>query len=101
MTDQAGAVALLRALLAATTADQLTVPRSALAALMAPDAAPDGPASRVPHLMTPDQVAARLGVTVGHLYHIWREIPGAVKLSARSLRFTPDGVNQYVAQRPR
>ena len=100
MTDQLAAVALLRALLAATTADQLTVPRSALAAALVADPTTSA-APLSDDLLTVHQAAARLDVSVAHLYHVARNLPFTVKLGKRQLRFDPVALAAWLTARPR
>ena len=77
----------------------VTVPREWLLDALRLPVLEDPNQPPLPYLLTPGQVASRLGVTVGHVYRIWRQIPGATKLSHRSLRFTPDGVLAFLATR--
>ena len=97
--NSAQSVALLRSLLDATSADQLTVPRSALEAVVAsPPAAVD---TRIEDLLTVYQAAARLGISVPHLYHLAKSLPFTVKIGKRQLRFDPVGLATWLAARPR
>ena len=76
----------------------VSVPREwILDALRAPLS--DEQVEAMPHLLSPAQVAKRLGVTLGHVYRIWKQVPGAVKLGHRQLRFTPEGLARYLAGR--
>jgi predicted DNA-binding transcriptional regulator AlpA len=52
-------------------------------------------------LLTTEDAAKRLGVTVDWLYRNWKKIPSAVKLGRRSLRFDPAGLDRYLASQRR
>jgi excisionase family DNA binding protein len=52
-------------------------------------------------LLTVDQAAARLGVTVPYLYRRAKSLPFARKVSHKQLRFDPAGLDGWLAeQRP-
>lgn len=51
-------------------------------------------------LLTPTQVAKRLGVGVGYVYHNAHKWPFRRKLGRRVLRFSEAGLEQWLARRP-
>jgi predicted DNA-binding transcriptional regulator AlpA len=52
-------------------------------------------------LLTPEEAAARFGVSVKWLYRHHRRLPFARKLSRRALRFSERGLQHYLATRQR
>jgi len=92
------AVALLRALLDATSSDQVTVPRSALVALVALGVAPAAQPN-TQDLLTVPQAAARLQLSIPTVYKRAKDFPFTVHLSRKALRFNADGLARWLAER--
>ena len=87
----------LRALLAGPTPGdlQLVLPVATLREL----AAPGSPQPAAEELLTPDQAAQRLGVTVDWLYRRTRTLPFARKLSRKVVRYSATGLAAYLVKR--
>lgn len=96
--------AVVRALLEWTTADQVTVPRAALEALLsaspAPVREPDDKPARVDHLLKVREAAARMDVSVSWLYRHGRKFAFAKTIGTRGLRFSAHGLERWIATRP-
>ena len=62
---------------------------------------PVSPQARAPEdrLLTPQEAAARLGVTVRWFYRHADNLPFTRRLSPRTLRFSEGGIARYLAQR--
>lgn len=99
---------LLRALLDVCPGEQVSVPRAWLLPLLGDASASRGagipvtpPEPTADRLLDVETAAVRLGVTAAWLYRHWREIPTAVKLGRRTLRFSEAGLERYLAARRR
>ncbi len=93
------AFALVRALLETTAADQVSVPRRALEALVQGEA----PAAPEDRALTVHEVAARLGVSPKTVYKRARDTYRALRLEGdgRELRFSLRATEAYLARRRR
>jgi excisionase family DNA binding protein len=99
----------LRALAEALpTGSAVTVPREWLLELLAD--APPAPvqtsailpaAESADRLLTIDEAAARLGVTKDWIYHHRKDLPFAVKLGRKVLRFSAQKLERYLEARRR
>jgi predicted DNA-binding transcriptional regulator AlpA len=47
-------------------------------------------------LLTVEQVAEQFQMSKSYLYHHWRQIPGARKVGQKSVRFTAEGLRDYL-----
>lgn len=50
-------------------------------------------------LLDIDEAAERLSTSKDWLYRHWRKLPFAVSLSPRQLRFSSQGIDEYIEQR--
>ena len=48
-------------------------------------------------LIKPKELAERLGTSMDWVYRHWKEFPFTVKLSPRQLRFSENGLEQFLA----
>ena len=58
-----------------------------------------GPSGENGKLLTPEEAAELLSVKVSWLYHNWRGLPFARKLSRKALRFNESGLHRWQATR--
>ncbi len=58
-----------------------------------------GPSRENGKLLTPEEAAELLSVKVSWLYHNWRGLPFARKLSRKALRFNESGLHRWQATR--
>jgi hypothetical protein len=63
----------------------------------APTGAPGGPATD--HLLSPEETAQRLGVSIRWLYRHADSLGFARRLSRKTLRFSERGLDRYLARR--
>lgn len=47
-------------------------------------------------LLNIEEAAKRLNVSEDWLYHRWKKLPFAVKLSKKLLRFSAQGIDEYI-----
>lgn len=76
------------------------VPREWLLALLKPAAPSPVPTTAEPahtQLLTVQEVAERFSLSRDWLYRHWRQIPGAVKLGRKVLRFPATALPRYLA----
>ncbi len=78
----------------------VTVPREWLLEALSGVESAEPPAP-VPTLLTVHQAAARLDISISHLYHRAKDLPFTVKLGPRQLRFDPVGLAAWLQARPR
>ena len=49
-------------------------------------------------LLTPQELAERLGTSLDWVYRHWKDFPFTIKLSPRQLRFSEKGLTHYMAR---
>lgn len=64
-----------------------------------PQSVPPGKATPPSRLLTPEETAKRLSVTVRWLYRNAKRLPFTRKLSRRVLRFEEAGLERYIRER--
>lgn len=49
-------------------------------------------------LLTVEEAAQRLHISKEWLYHHWKRLPFAIKFAQRSLRFSSQGIDEYIQE---